>query len=127
MKSLATQTAQATRQIDQYLEDIRLAARSVSGAIDVAARSAETMDSSATAIAEEVADQIRATSEIAAATEEMARHIANAAAQAEALSGALVEAQGAMDQTDSAASALSSRSEELQETVRTVLRELRAA
>ena len=127
MKSLATQTAQATRQIDQYLEDIRLAACSVSGAIDVAARSAETMDSSAATIADEVAEQIRATSEIAAATEEMARHIANAAAQAEALSGALVEAQGAMDQTDSAASALSSRSEELQDTVRTVLRELRAA
>jgi methyl-accepting chemotaxis protein len=127
MKNLASQTAQATRQIDQYLEDIRHAARSVSGAIDIAARSAETVDSSAAAIAEEVADQVRATGEIAAATEEMARHIADAAAQAEALSGALVEAQGAMNQTDSAASALTSRSEELQDTVRSVLHELRAA
>ena len=127
MKNLASQTADATRQIDRYLEDIRRAAGSVSGAIDIAARSAETVDSSAAAIADEVADQIRATDEIASATEEMARHIANAAAQAEALSAALIEAQGAMDQTDSVASALTDRSEALQEAVRTVLYELRAA
>lgn len=127
MKSLATQTAEATRQIDRYLEDIRAAASSVSSAIDIASRSAETVDGSAAAIADEVADQIRATSEIAAATEEMARHIANAAAQAEALNSALGEAQGAMGHTDSAAGALASRSEELQDTVNTLLRELRAA
>ncbi|MCI4589789.1 methyl-accepting chemotaxis protein [Sphingobium sp. BYY-5] len=127
MKSLASQTAEATRQIDDYLEDIRRAARSVTGAIDIAARSVETADSSAAAIADQVADQIRATGEIAAATEEMARHIADAAAQAEALSSALVEAQDAMGRTDAAAGALSSRSVELQETVRKVLQELRAA
>ncbi|MFZ2997123.1 methyl-accepting chemotaxis protein [Sphingobium sp.] len=127
MKSLSTQTADATRQIDRYLDDIRRAAASVSSAIEIAARSAETIDFSAAAIADEVADQIRATGEIAAATEEMACHIANAAAQADALSAALVEAQGAMDQTDSVASALASRSEALQETVRSVLQELRVA
>ncbi|WHO40695.1 methyl-accepting chemotaxis protein [Sphingobium sp. AP49] len=127
MKSLAAQTADATRQIDSYLHDIRRAAQSVSGAIEVASKSAEMIDSSTAEIVEEVAAQIRATSEIAAATDEMARHIAEAAAQAEALSGALKEAQGAMGETDAAASALSSRSEELQETVRNVLEELRAA
>lgn len=127
MKSLASQTAQATRQIDAYLEDIRQAARSVSEAIDIAARSAETADASAATIADQVAEQIRATSEIAAATEEMARHIADAAAQAEALSGALTEAHDAMGRTDTAAGALSSRSVELQDTVRKVLQELRAA
>lgn len=127
MKSLASQTADATRQIDHYLEDIRCAARDVSVAIDVAAESVETIDLSASRIVHEVADQIRATGEIAAATEEMARHIDHAAAQAEALSAALAEAQDAMGQTDTAASALSARSEELQDTVRNVLKELRAA
>ncbi|WP_230461471.1 methyl-accepting chemotaxis protein [Sphingobium sp. CAP-1] len=127
MKNLASQTAQATRQIDAYLEDIRAAARGVSGAIDIAARSVETIDLSASRIVDEVGDQIRATGEIALATEEMARHIASAAVQAEALSAALAEAQNAMGQTDAAASALSTRSEELQDTVRNVLKELRAA
>ena len=40
---------------------------------------------------------------------------------------ALAEAQSAMGETDAAATALSSRSQELQETVRNVLEELRAA
>jgi methyl-accepting chemotaxis protein len=57
----------------------------------------------------------------------MARHIAEAASQAEALSLALAEAQSAMGETDAAATALSSRSQELQETVRNVLEELHAA
>ena len=127
MKSLAAQTAEATRQIDIYLQDIRRAADSVSGAIDVATQSADTIDRSTAGIVDDVAEQIRATGEIAAATEEMARHIAEAASQAEALSLALAEAQSAMGETDAAATALSSRSQELQETVRNVLEELRAA
>nr|WP_301286970.1 methyl-accepting chemotaxis protein [Sphingobium sp. OAS761] len=126
MKSLAGQTADATRQIDTHLEDIRRAARGVSGAIDQAAQSAETADLSAATIAQEVADQIRATGEIAAAAEEMTRHIAHAAARADALSGALTKAQGAMGLTDDAASALSERSAALRDTIRKLLEELRA-
>ncbi len=127
MKTLATQTAQATRQIDNCLEDIRKAAASVSGAIDVAARSVETIDNSAATIAEEVSAQVEATSEIASAAEEMERQIVKAAEQAEALSGALIEAHVAMEQTDVAVGALSSQSVELQRAVGTMLSELRMA
>lgn len=127
MKMLATQTAEATRQIDAYLGDIRTAAKGVSGAIEVAARQVESIDASASRIVTEVDEQIRATSTIAVAADEMADHIAQAAHQVEALGDMLAQAHVAMGLTDSVASALSSRSQELQETIRSVLKELRAA
>lgn len=127
MKSLAAQTADATHQIGRQLEDMRGAAQSVAGAIAAASRSVASIDRSAVSIAEEVEQQIFSTTEIAAASEQMARHIAHAAQEAEALNRAVAEARAAMDQTDAAASAVSGRSLELNETVRNVLAELRTA
>jgi methyl-accepting chemotaxis protein len=127
MKALAVQTAHATREIDDHLKGIKVAAGGVSTAMDVATRSVESIDHATAQIAEEVSAQMRATMEIACAAEQMANHIGNAASEADALNAALDHARNAMEQTDAAASALTRRSEELHETVQNVLEELRAA
>lgn len=127
IKMLAAQTAQATCQIEEQLEDIRSAVLSVSGAITVASTSVHSIDQSASRIASVVQQQIAATTEIATASEQMAQHIALASGEADALSSAIDEMRGAMEQTDRIASAVSDRSRELNDTVRSVLSELRAA
>ena len=127
IKVLAAQTAQATCQIEEQLEDIRTAVLSVSGAIIVASDSVQSIDQSASKIANVVQQQIAATTEIATASEQMAQHIALASGEADALSHAIDAMRDAVEQTDRIASAVSDRSLELNHTVRSVLSELRAA
>lgn len=127
IKTLSHQTSQAAAQIAGHLNDIRAAAVGVSGAITVASDSVESIDNSAAKIARVVQDQIVATTELAAASEQVAQHIALAATEAEALAGSIVAVRDAMGDTSGIATAVSQRSQELNETVRNILAELRAA
>jgi len=127
IKSLAAQTSVATSQVSDQLRDIRAAVLSVSTAIGTTSDSVRSIDASAATIAQFVQDQIVATTEIAAASEQMAQHIALAANEADVLSTAIGAVHKAMEQTDTIASAVSDRSRELDVTVQSLLSELRAA
>lgn len=127
IKTLSNQTSTAAAQIAGQLNDIRAAAVGVSGAITVASSSVESIDNSAAIIAQVVQDQIVATTELATASEQVAQHIALAATEAEALAAAIDAVRDAMSDTSGIATAVSERSQELNDTVRNVLEELRAA
>ncbi|WP_300537471.1 methyl-accepting chemotaxis protein [Sphingosinicella sp.] len=127
MKLLSSQTAEATRQIERHLTDIRAATASVSSAISDATGKVLSIDVSTAGIVEAVSDQIRATTEIAAAADEMAAQIDAASGDVEALDRVLSEVANAMQQADQIATSVSARSVELDQTVRSVLAELRAA
>lgn len=127
MKLLSSQTADATRQIERHLADIRAATASVSSAISDATGKVHSIDTSTAGIADAVSHQIRATTEIASAADEMAVQIDAASGDVEALGRVLGEVANAMQQADQIATSVSERSNELDQTVRSVLAELRAA
>ncbi len=127
MKLLSSQTAEATRQIERHLSDIRAATGSVSTAISDATGKVLSIDTSTAGIADAVGHQIRATTEIASAADEMAAQIDAASSDVEALDRVLSEVANAMRQADQIATSVSERSNELDHTVRSVLSELRAA
>ncbi len=127
MKELANQTGAATREIEAQLGGIRLATQSVSKAISVATLKVRTIDESSQRIAELVDSQIRQTGDIAAATEAMASHIGQTSTDADALEEVILQAKEAMNNTSVIATAVSARSSELDQAVRDLLAELRAA
>ncbi|HEX7822408.1 MAG TPA: methyl-accepting chemotaxis protein [Sphingobium sp.] len=127
MKQLANQTGAATRQIETQLGGIRSATESVSQAISIATLKVRSIDESSRRIAELVDSQIRQTGDIAAATEAMASHIDQTSIDADALEEVILQAKEAMHNTSAIATAVSARSSELDQAVRDLLMELRAA
>lgn len=127
MKQLANQTGVATRQIEAQLGEIRGAMESVSQAIILATDKVYTIDDSSRRIADLVDRQIRQTGDIATAADAMATHIGKTTGDADALEEVILKAKAAMRNTSEIATAVSSRSSELDQTVRDLLMELRAA
>jgi methyl-accepting chemotaxis protein len=127
MKQLASQTGEATRQIEAQLGGIRSATESVSQAISIATLKVRTIDESSRRIAELVDSQIRQTGDIAAATEAMAGYIGQTSIDADTLEEVILQAKEAMNNTSAIATAVSARSSELDQAVRDLLTELRAA
>jgi len=127
IKSLSHQTAGAVEQIASHLEEIRGAVASVAEAIAAASESASAVDRSAETIARVVQEQVVATGDIAAMSEQMAQHIALAARKAQAMAEAISAARGEMDETGRIASVMAECSQTLHDTVHNVLTELRAA
>jgi len=126
MKSLASRTDAATQQISSHLEDIRRATRDVSESIAFTSVAVRSIDQSAANISTVVQAQIVATTDIASSAEEMGGRIDRAASEAEALGAAIGVVREVIDKTNSVASAVSQRSVELDETIKSVLAELRA-
>ena len=127
MKQLANQSGAATRQIEAQLSGIRQATESVSHAIFLATTKVRTIDDSSRRIAELVDSQIRQTGDIAAATEAMKDHIGKTSDDADALEEVILKARQAMQNTSAIATAVSAGSAELDQAVRDLLMELRAA
>lgn len=127
IKTLSDQTAGAVEQITAHLEDIRAAAMSVADAVSAASENADTVDRSAGTIARVVQEQVVATSDLAAMAEQMASHVALAAAEAHEMAGAITHTRKEMDETGRIATAMEQFARELHGTVHGVLAELRAA
>jgi methyl-accepting chemotaxis protein len=99
----------------------------VSQAISIATLKVRTIDESSRRIAELVDSQIRQTGDIAAATEAMAGYIGQTSIDADTLEEVILQAKEAMNNTSAIATAVSARSSELDQAVRDLLTELRAA
>ncbi|MET0361805.1 MAG: methyl-accepting chemotaxis protein [Sphingobium sp.] len=127
MKQLACQTGAATREIEAQLAGVRDATHSVSQAIATATEKVRTIDESSRRIAELVASQVCQTNDIAAATDLMTDHIGQTSVDADALEEVILLARAAMNDTSIIATAVSARSCELDQAVRDLLMELRAA
>ena len=127
IKSLSHQTAGAVDQIASHLEDIRGAVASVAQAIASASDSAGAVDRSAESIARVVQEQVVATGDLAAMSEQMKQHVALAARKAHAMAEAISAARSEMDETGRIASVMADCSQSLHDTVHNVLTELRAA
>ena len=127
IKSLSHQTAGAVEQIASHLEVIRGAVASVAQAIASASDSAGAVDRSAESIARVVQEQVVATGDLAAMSEQMKQHVALAARKAHAMAEAISAARSEMDETGRIASVMADCSQSLHDTVHNVLTELRAA
>ena len=127
IKSLSEQTAQAVDQIASHLEHIPGAVGGVAEAISVASKSMGAVDESSDTIARAVQEQVTATADLAAMSEQIAQHVALAANEAHAMAEAIGAAREEMDQTGRIASTMADCSKTLHDTVHNVLSELRAA